>query len=67
MSGAKFAAGDQVSFLPGPHDNNITRGQYTVVRALPLTSLGYQYRVKSVKDSHERVIDEAQLTGATMS
>ena len=57
----KFGTGDRVSFVPGKYDNNVTRGVYTVVRAMPATGQGIQYRVKSLQDSHERVIDEAQL------
>ena len=65
MSVAKFTIGDRVSFVPGKYDNNVTRGVYTIVRAMPATNQGYQYRVKSLHDSHERVIDEAQLAAAT--
>ena len=62
MSEHKFAAGDRVAFLPRSIDFNVRRGVYTVVRVLPLTTQGCQYRVKNVQDNHERVIDEAQLT-----
>ena len=65
MSLPKFGIGDRVSFVPGKYDNNITRGVYTVVRAMPVTNQGYQYRVKSLRDSHERVIDEVQLATAS--
>jgi hypothetical protein len=61
----KFTAGDRVAFLPGKFDTNVTRGVYTVVRVMPVTTQGCQYRVKSVQDSHERVIDEIQLCRAT--
>ena len=53
-----------MSFVPGKYDNNVTRGVYTVVRAMPVTNQGFQYRVKSLRDSHERVIDEVQLASA---
>jgi hypothetical protein len=65
MTSAKFGIGDRVSFVPGKYDNNVTRGVYTVVRTMPATNQGYQYRVKSLHDSHERVIDEAQLASAS--
>lgn len=60
----KFAAGDRVIFQPGRFDGNVRAGAYTVVRVMPLTPSGWQYRVKSTQDSHERVIDEAQLRAA---
>ena len=65
MSTPKFAIGDRVAFVPGKYDNNVTRGVYTIVRAMPVTSQGFQYRVKSLNDSHERVIDEVQLASAS--
>jgi hypothetical protein len=64
MATHKFAAGDHVTFLPGQFDSNVTRGVYTIVRVLPVTDRGCQYRVKNVEDRHERVIDEVQLCRA---
>lgn len=60
----KFAAGDRVAFVPGGFDRNVRRGLYTIVRPLPATNQGHQYRVKSDQDEHERVVDEAQLRPA---
>jgi hypothetical protein len=57
----KYAAGDRVAFIPGTLDRNVRRGLYTVVRPLPITSQGCQYRVRNVQDEHERVVDEVQL------
>ena len=65
MSIPKFKSGDRVSFVPGKYDNNATRGVYTVVRAMPRNGQGFQYRVRSPSDSHERVIDEASLSAAS--
>ncbi len=60
MAKHKFAAGDRVELLQsGP--NGIRPGIYTIVWAMPITSQGYQYRVKNALDNHERVLDEAQL------
>lgn len=64
MTSHKFVAGDRVAFQPGRFDGNVRAGIYTVVRVLPVTSAGCQYRVKSALDSHERVLDEAQLRAA---
>lgn len=57
----KFAVGDRVQFQPSRHDVHIRPGVYTIVKALPVTNASCQYRVKSALDSHERVLDEAQL------
>ncbi|HTR17752.1 MAG TPA: hypothetical protein VMI52_12065 [Acetobacteraceae bacterium] len=57
----KFAVGDRVAFMPNKADPNVRPGIYTIVRAMPMTSVGCQYRVKNEMDKHERVIDEAQL------
>jgi putative ribosome biogenesis GTPase RsgA len=57
----KFAVGDRVSFVAGKFDTNVTRGTYLIVRTLPRTNQGVQYRVKNALDNHERVLDEDQL------
>ena len=43
---------------------NVRPGIYTIVRRMPAYSQGCQYRAKSALDSHERVVDEAQLRRA---
>ena len=60
----KFTAGERVAVVPDRNNPNVPPGTYTVVRALPLAGHGPQYRVKHALDSHERVIDEAQLRTA---
>ena len=64
MAVHKFAVGDRVSLLPDRLNANVRPGIYTIVKALPATSLGCQYRAKNALDSHERVLDEAQLRSA---
>ncbi len=61
MTQHKFAVGDRVEFLPGRFDGNVPRGAYTVARLLPSEGLDNQYRVKNVRDNHERVVRESQL------
>ena len=61
MSNYKFAVGERVEFSPGRFDGNVPRGLYTITRHLPSETLDMQYRVKSVRDSHERVVRESQL------
>jgi hypothetical protein len=60
----KFTTGDRVAVVLDRNNPNVQPGIYTVVRALPVAGFGPQYRVKHILDSHERVIDEAQLRAA---
>lgn len=60
----KFVIGDRVSLLPDRLNANVRPGIYTIVRVLPETSQGCQYRAKNALDSHERVLDEGQLRSA---
>ena len=60
----KFAVGDKVSLMTNSSNANIRPGIYTIVRRMPASSQGCQYRAKSALDSHERVVDEAQLRRA---
>ena len=58
----KFTVGQEVEFLPGRMDFHVPRGIYTIVRQLPMDSNDFLYRVKNVRDGHERVMRESQLT-----
>jgi len=58
----KFTVGQEVEFLPGRMDFHVPRGIYTIVRQLPMESNDFLYRVKNVRDGHERVMRESQLT-----
>jgi hypothetical protein len=60
----KFAVGDKVALVPDASNVNVRPGIYTIVRRLPVTQIGCQYRAKSALDSHERVVDEGQLRRA---
>jgi hypothetical protein len=57
----KFAPGDKVALTTNSSNVNVRPGIYTIVRRMPITEGGYQYRAKSALDSHERVVDEVQL------
>jgi hypothetical protein len=49
--------------LPG---NLAQAGSYEVVRHLPVDAHGEpQYRIKSVRETHERVVRESQLDSST--
>jgi hypothetical protein len=50
--------------MPDRINNNVRPGLYIIVRTLPVTNQGCQYRAKSALDNHERVLDEAQLRAA---
>ena len=56
-----FALGQVLEFNPGKFDGTGARGAYTVVRLLPNDGLDREYRVKNVRDGHERVVRESQL------
>jgi len=64
MAQHKFSPGDRVVVQPDRTNTHIRPGVYTIVRVLPVTNLGCQYRVKNALDSHERVLDEVQLGAA---
>jgi hypothetical protein len=60
----KFATGDKVALMTNSSNINVRPGIYTIVRRMPVSSQGCQYRAKSALDNHERVVDEAQLRRA---
>jgi hypothetical protein len=60
----KFAAGDKVALMANSSNVNVRPGIYTIVRRMPASGQGCQYRAKSALDNHERVVDEAQLRRA---
>ncbi len=64
MSQHKYSVGDRVTLLPDRLNANARPGVYTIVRTMPVTNQGCQYRAKSALDTHERVLDEVQLRSA---
>jgi hypothetical protein len=50
-----------VALVTNSSNANVRSGVYTIVRRMPASSQGCQYRAKSALDSHERVVDEVQL------
>lgn len=61
MAQHSFSVGQSVELVPGRLDGNIPRGTYTVQRLLPNDGADREYRVRSVRDGHERVVRESQL------
>ena len=64
LSAYKFAVGDKVALSTNSSNVNVRPGIYTIVRRMPVTHEGCQYRAKSALDNHERVVDETQLRRA---
>ena len=57
----KYEIGQVVNFMPGALTLEKSLGLYEIVRQLPPEGPENQYRIKSVQDSHERVVRESQL------
>jgi len=57
----RYRAEQAVEFFPGPGIDRKAKGQYTVVRLLPMDGAIAQYRVKHKIDGHERVVWENEL------
>jgi hypothetical protein len=58
----KFRVGSAVRYSAGAYAGATVNGTYTVTRLLPPEPGDCQYRVKSIRDGHERVVRESQLT-----
>lgn len=56
-----FAVGQSIEFMPIRFDATATRGAYTVVRLEPNGASDREYRAKSARDGHERVVRESQI------
>jgi hypothetical protein len=56
-----FTVGQSIEFVPARFDGTAQRGTYTVVRQLPNDSSDREYRVRNVRDGHERVVRESQI------
>jgi hypothetical protein len=61
MAAHSFTIGQSVDLVPGRFDGNVPRGLYTVQRLLPNDGADREYRVRSTRDGHERVVRESQL------
>lgn len=61
MPAHKYQIGQTV-FLTSS-DRNLPEGAYVVTRKLPERDGDFQYRVKSMSETHERVVPENQLRG----
>jgi hypothetical protein len=59
--GHRFQAGERVRFSGGYPYRNAADGPYEVVGLLPYGNGDFQYRIKSPREQHERVVKESEL------
>jgi len=57
----KFKLGQRVTLAENVLRGNAARGAYTIIKRLPERDGEFEYRVKSVAESHERVVREREL------
>jgi len=62
MANHKFKVGETVNLIPNRLDRHLPSGGYTILRLLPIEGLDIRYRVRNVRDGHERVVLEGQLS-----
>jgi len=60
MIARKYKSGQKVTMAPN-RSRVIPRGGFEIVRLLPAEQGSYQYRIRSVMDGHERVVQESEL------
>ena len=59
----KFRVDQVVRFVAGPHERHFG-GLFKVVSHMPSERGEFQYRIKSTKDAHERVVREGQISAS---
>ena len=60
----RFRPGQSVRFCHGYAYRDAPEGTYQVIRQLPQYDGDYQYRIKSAREEHERVVKEQDLERA---
>jgi hypothetical protein len=63
MTQHSFVVGQSVELIRHRLDGKIPAGTYTVQRLLPNDGTDREYRIRNVRDGHERVVRESQLSG----
>jgi hypothetical protein len=58
---AKFRNGQSVRLSRGLPYRSAADGEYKIIRQLPDNNGEMQYRIKSVREPHERVVKEGDL------
>ena len=64
MTEPRFQLGQRVQLSRGYPHRAAAEGQYEVVRQLPNSNGEFQYRIKSSREPHERVVKESELEKA---
>ena len=59
----RFDIGDRVVVKAGSNIN-LPAGIYTILRTLPVTNLGPQYRAQQAGSEQARILDESELSAA---
>jgi len=57
----KFRCGQRVRLRGNYLHKHAASGSYNVIRQLPYGEGDYQYRIKSEREQHERVVKESEL------
>jgi hypothetical protein len=57
----KFHVDQIVQFFPNRAVDHKAKGQYTIIRLLPVEGNTPQYRIKNQADGHERMVRENEL------
>ena len=60
----KFRVGQTVQIMQGARYVAVSSIGYTVVRQLPETNGEFSYRIKSTRETYDRVVKESQLVKA---
>jgi len=60
-----FVLGQEVELVEGHRDLRSQAGPYTVLRLLPGAAEGREYRIKHIRDGHERMVIETQLLASS--
>jgi len=61
MTEHRFRIGQKVQLMRGFPNQAAASGEYQVVRRLPHENGEFLYRVKSIRENHERVVKESEL------
>ncbi len=64
MTEHRYHLGDKVLLNGGFPYRQASRGDYEVVRQLPNNHGEFQYRIKSIEETYERVVTESELVSA---
>ena len=67
MQRHSFEVGQRIELVAGMLTPPGVTGHYTVVRLLPNDAADREYRVRSDRDGHERVVRESQMRSGPLA